>query len=374
MSVRPLLDHPTDRASWNNEEGDLTRVEFNRRNSPDPTMAVFDCDGVPVSIPLYPEDRRAFERGGYTISSEGKFSPRNPTVRLEFIRDDLRIRQIQHADMVSWLDIRRAGEARAEVVHVSAEANSTEKVIHFEQPAPVVEKTKEQPCKQTGLDHDDVKLLTDFFEAEEHNFNRGWAYIEEWAVCERLEQVDPAWSFEILDVTRQDPIAEGGKPVVTVKARLTIKGVSRDNVGMSDVQTLNNKTNKETGEIEQRDHIEANEAEKSATTDALKRCARLFGVGRYLLRLPKDNNRNPLVKTEAALASWIEQQQRLTENAAKRLVAHWRKEGLSDSNMLEALHVQRFGEYVGNYDDAMRAINGWLAHRIDTKNITPGGA
>jgi hypothetical protein len=121
-TVRNLLDHANDRASFDNEEGDLLRVEYNNRRIPqEPTLAICDCAGVPVSVGLYAEDRHAFKSAGYTITDD-KFSPRNPTVRLEFIDSDLRIRQIQHADMQSWKAIRRANEPRAEVVSVSSAA------------------------------------------------------------------------------------------------------------------------------------------------------------------------------------------------------------------------------------------------------------
>lgn len=75
-------------------------------------------------------------------------------------------------------------------------------------------------------------------------------YLQHTDAYSRIEQVDPAWSFEVLDEQRH------GEVFVT-RGRLTIKGVSRTNVG------------------------DGNEP-KGAASDAIKRCAMLFGVGRYL--------------------------------------------------------------------------------------------
>lgn len=77
------------------------------------------------------------------------------------------------------------------------------------------------------------------------------AYVQHTDAYVRVEQVDPSWSTQVLEVKYHAP------DYCTVRMRLTILGVSRDNVG---------------------DGSE----EKGATSDAFKRCAMLFGVGRYL--------------------------------------------------------------------------------------------
>lgn len=74
-------------------------------------------------------------------------------------------------------------------------------------------------------------------------------YVSHTTVAARLEEIDPSWCFEILETTRS-----GEK--CCVRARLQIQGVSRDNCGEG-------------------------EDFKGACSDALKRCAMLFGVGRY---------------------------------------------------------------------------------------------
>ncbi len=127
---------------------------------------------------------------------------------------------------------------------------------------------------------DDLKILKSPFEPAQHEFLRGNTYITEAAINDRVEEVDPAWGFEILST-----VPRAQKIIVT--ARMTIKGVARDGVGMETITMTKDGS------------AEANEAEKSAATDALKRCARLFGIGRYLLTLP-DN-----IKDMDALARWL---------------------------------------------------------------------
>ncbi|MXV21140.1 Rad52/Rad22 family DNA repair protein [Deinococcus xianganensis] len=86
------------------------------------------------------------------------------------------------------------------------------------------------------------------------------AHIDARAVQDRLDAICPdAWTFEIevIPGTRQP----------TVKGRLTVLGVTREDIGEApegDLGTL-----------------------KAASSDALKRCAVHFGIGRYLYDLPR---------------------------------------------------------------------------------------
>jgi hypothetical protein len=73
-------------------------------------------------------------------------------------------------------------------------------------------------------------------------------------VQDRLEMVDPAWTTEVINEERVGD-------TVYVRIRMTVKGVSRENVG------------------------EGNDP-KAAYSDALKRAAMLFGIGRYLYDSP----------------------------------------------------------------------------------------
>lgn len=114
------------------------------------------------------------------------------------------------------------------------------------------------------LQRSDLQALQKPFAFADHEFTRGFCYLTEESVTRRLDEVDPSWEFEILET------GSNREKQVYVNARLTVKGVSRCNTGMQDVND------------------KAGEAEKGAATDALKRCARLFGVGRYILGAPKE--------------------------------------------------------------------------------------
>jgi len=87
------------------------------------------------------------------------------------------------------------------------------------------------------------------------------AYIDARTVLDRLDEVvGPGhWqdSYEII-ADRQD----GERRLVEVRCRLTIMGITKEDVGEGD-------------------------SAKAAFSDALKRAAVKFGVGRYLYRLPK---------------------------------------------------------------------------------------
>ena len=79
-------------------------------------------------------------------------------------------------------------------------------------------------------------------------------YLQHTDVQDRLEEVDPTWSIEAVGEERTGD-------AVYVRARLTLKGVTRENVGEG-------------------------ADPKAAYSDALKRAAMLFGVGRYLYDAP----------------------------------------------------------------------------------------
>lgn len=161
------------------------------------------------------------------------------------------------------------------------------------------------------LEDKDLALLNKPFVASDHKFLNDLIYLHEEPINERLDSVDPAWSFQIKSIVTRDNAGEGGKDIgtVTVHASLIIKGVARDGVGMAVIQRTNpikeslwdkaQNRKVETGVIYT---SEANEAEKSAATDALKRCARMFGIGRYMLTIPKG-----AVKDEKQLAKWLKE-------------------------------------------------------------------
>jgi hypothetical protein len=114
---------------------------------------------------------------------------------------------------------------------------------------------------QTMMSAADLKILKGAFPKEKlgvkvQSFSKDRTramlvlYLQHTDVQDRLEQVDPAWSSEVI---LENQIGNA----YYVRLRLTVKHVSRENVG-------------EGGDP------------KAAYSDALKRSAMLFGVGRYL--------------------------------------------------------------------------------------------
>ena len=86
------------------------------------------------------------------------------------------------------------------------------------------------------------------------------AHIDARAVQDRLDAICPdGWSFEVEVVT--------GTRLPPVKGRLTVLGVTREDIGEAQPGEL--------GTL------------KAASSDALKRCAVQFGIGRYLYDLPR---------------------------------------------------------------------------------------
>jgi hypothetical protein len=86
------------------------------------------------------------------------------------------------------------------------------------------------------------------------------SYVDARAVQDRLDAICPdGWEFEMTPVP--------GAAAPTVKGRLTVLGVVREDIG-------------EAGEGEFGTY-------KAAASDALKRCAVQFGIGRYLYDLPR---------------------------------------------------------------------------------------
>lgn len=88
------------------------------------------------------------------------------------------------------------------------------------------------------------------------------AYVDARTVMERLDILDPSWSVEHGAPVQM--LTPDGKPVYGVPCRLTVNGVTRTDVGVpSDMEPV-----------------------KGAYSDALKRCAVHFGIGRELYEMP----------------------------------------------------------------------------------------
>lgn len=149
----------------------------------------------------------------------------------------------------------------------------------------------------TTLTYEDAIDLRWPFKLEEHRFDMEWPYITEAPICNRLDDVDPAWSWVIVSIETREVVGSRNEFKVTVHGRLTIKGVARDGVGQAMTRQGKPKTVQGTGEVV---IDEVNSAEKSAETDAFKRAARHFGVGRYLLVTQKAK-----IKTEEQMGRWL---------------------------------------------------------------------
>jgi hypothetical protein len=210
------------------------------------------------------------------------------------------------------------------------------------------------------LTHDDVLQLTAPFAANEHDFLRGMTYLTELAITSRLDYVDPAWEFT---VTR---VEYGGEDRVSVFATLTVCGTSRSSCG----------TDKLKGGV--------GEPEKSATTDALKRCARLFGIGRYILGIP-DN-----VKDVRAMDHWLRANygapdgmdatqapapkepapiefppnRTFTDDEARHFAIDWKAaEGLSYKDVCAALNVSDIRFWTASIAQAHDVVGKWVKAR-----------
>lgn len=85
------------------------------------------------------------------------------------------------------------------------------------------------------------------------------AYLQHTDVYRRLEEVDPSWASSCtqLEQVINKEVPAGKDSFFLAKVAITLKGITRENVGEGDEP-------------------------KGALSDALKRAAMLFGVGRYL--------------------------------------------------------------------------------------------
>jgi hypothetical protein len=201
---------------------------------------------------------------------------------------------------------------------------------------------------------EDVRALNAIFAANQHEFNQGFVYITERAICDRLETVDPSWTFILQSIQVRDTDA-------VVAGSLTVKGVTRQGVGMQKIMA------------------KAGEAEKGAATDALKRAARLFGVGRYLLDAPEERQfagwlaklakgDSPDAPTpapdEPTVNGW-------TMAQAGSLTTEARNNGITDDELLQMLRVSRISEYEPGFSAARDNLRKFIAAKRQTANAEP---
>jgi hypothetical protein len=208
----------------------------------------------------------------------------------------------------------------------------------------------------------DIELLCKPFDRKDHEFTRGFVYITESAITARLDAVDPLWSFQLQQVSVR------GRQAVA-HARLSVNGVTRENIGMQSIEFVGT-TDKEAGE-----------AEKGAATDALKRCARLFGIGRYLLDAPKEgadfdrwlntltgkpttngNGKKPPIPFDSITAKLPDPSG--TQWTQDEAVA-WAKRNARDDFDANAIKralgiTERWGEWTGDAASASKRLTAWM--------------
>lgn len=124
------------------------------------------------------------------------------------------------------------------------------------------------------LTKQDIETLRAPFPPAEIEFLRGYAYVREQAVNNRLSEVDPAWNMQI---TAWEYRAENH---VVVMGSMTLGECTRCGVG----EQLNEPAkDRQSGQLLPPKTLDC---AKGAATDLLKRLARLFHVGLYLTELP----------------------------------------------------------------------------------------
>lgn len=163
------------------------------------------------------------------------------------------------------------------------------------------------------LSKEQIRQLAAPFSLPEHEFREGGhgeylVYITELPLITRLNDVDPAWELSIKEtIILEQPDAPA---VVNVFGELTICGVSRANVGTyaAKLQTTEyDPVKKQRVRLDPPRVLPLDDnATKAAATDLLKRCARSFGCGGYLLAAPR-------LKADS-------------EDAAKTMFARWYKQ------------------------------------------------
>ncbi len=108
-------------------------------------------------------------------------------------------------------------------------------------------------------------------------------YVEAHSVITRLnEAFNGAWSFEAVEYKT----LEGE---IVVKGRLTAQGITKEQFGSSEVHRHKGQDGEKGAPVSIGDDL------KAAASDALKKCATLFGVGLHLYEKPQAAQSGPRV-------------------------------------------------------------------------------
>lgn len=161
------------------------------------------------------------------------------------------------------------------------------------------------------LTKQDIEILRAPFPPNEIEFLRGYAYVREQAINNRLSEIDPSWHLQI---TAWEYRAENH---VVVMGSMTLNECTRCGVG----EQLNEPAkDKQTQQLLPPKTIDC---AKGAATDLLKRCARLFHVGLYLTELPDD------VRDYASYKAWYAKETGAAQTAQDRAIAGLKQVGLT---------------------------------------------
>jgi hypothetical protein len=157
-------------------------------------------------------------------------------------------------------------------------------------------------------------------------------YIDAWTVIERLNSVCPGnWEFDWKLVSVDD---DTKTKTATVQGYLTINGLMRSSVGLGDFKT------NQSGSI-----FVFGGPYKQAQSDALKRCAVMFGIG---LELYKDVDTAP------------RQQRHWTETQDWQKFYMWAKDlNMTNEDVHDALEVPSAKDFRGSKADAANLIENY---------------
>lgn len=145
------------------------------------------------------------------------------------------------------------------------------------------------------------------FQPRQHDFNyEGWAYIGEDAITTRLDDVCGVGGWQLKQTELRQVTATHW--VVAVELSILINGQWVVRAGVGEGTTSINKPYG--GGVDPLDDPRyvsnmGENAAKGAATDAFRRAARLWGIGRYLLDLPKDPKGKPSITTVEQLGGWL---------------------------------------------------------------------
>jgi len=153
-------------------------------------------------------------------------------------------------------------------------------------------------------------------------------YLSHVSVERRLDEVLGAWSFEIR-------WQERGDEEITVRGRLEAEGMVKEQFGGAQIKRYSQ------GDRKGRP-VDIGNDFKAAATDALKKCASLMGVGRYLMdkRARDEARRNPAPATGPDHPVGAEGEVPMggvTESEAKAVFTAGRDSGATEEEILDAV-------------------------------------